>query len=73
MDYFHISTYLWTKSNRSSLRIDISLIVWLVLKRSLASHNSKIEVVILKLDFEKAFEFISWDFLFELRVTRGFG
>ena len=32
--YIHISIYLWTKSNRSSLRIDIFLKVWLVLKRS---------------------------------------
>ena len=35
-----------------------------------ASRNSDLEEV--KIDFGKAFDFVSWDFLFELLFTRGF-
>ena len=38
-----------------------------------ASNNSNLEAIFLKLDFEKAFDFVSWDFLFELLLARGFG
>jgi len=38
-----------------------------------ASHNSNIEADFLKLDFAKVFDSVSWDFLFELLLARGFG
>jgi len=38
-----------------------------------ATHNFNIEAVCLKLHFEMAFVFVSWDFLFELLLARGFG
>jgi len=38
-----------------------------------ASHITNIEAIFLKLDFEKAFNSVGWDFLIELLATRGFG
>ena len=38
-----------------------------------ASHNFNFEVIFLMLDFKKAFDFISWDFLFKLLATRELG
>jgi len=35
-----------------------------------ASHNSNIETIFLKLDFEKTFDSVSWDFLIELLLAR---
>ena len=37
-----------------------------------ASHNSNFEAIFLELNFEKAFDSVSWDFFFELLVARGF-
>ena len=36
-------------------------------------HDSDLEAVFLKLDFKKAFDSVSWDFLFELLNARKFG
>ena len=39
----------------------------------MTTHDSDIEVVFLKIDFENAFDSVNWDFLFELLKARGFG
>nr|CAD1828059.1 unnamed protein product [Ananas comosus var. bracteatus] len=36
-------------------------------------HSSKHKAALLKIDFERAFDHINWDFLFQLLSTRGFG
>jgi len=60
--------------SRLSLRIDTSLIVLFVCTRdSCESNNSNLEAIFIKLDFKKAFDSVSLDFLFELLVGRGFG
>ena len=38
-----------------------------------ASHNSNMKAIFLKLDFEKSFDSVSWEFIFQLLVARGFG
>nr|CAD1826001.1 unnamed protein product [Ananas comosus var. bracteatus] len=36
-------------------------------------HSSKHKAALLKIDFERAFDHINWDFLFQLLSARGFG
>jgi len=38
-----------------------------------ASHHSNLDVVFLELDFKKAFDFVSWDFLLALLQAKGYG
>jgi hypothetical protein len=35
-------------------------------------HKTKEEGVVLKLDYEKAYDRVSWDFMFEVLESRGF-
>jgi len=44
--------------------------VWCAHEIIVTSYNSNLEVAFLKLDFKKAFDSVSWDFILELIQAR---
>lgn len=55
--------------------VDMLILESLVLAHEVVHnlHKEKVEGVILKLDYEKAYGRVSWNFLFEGLENRGFG